>query len=97
MTCIETKFIGPTNTRGSRISATALSTKQRIVIDWDQSVNSDQNHKVACLRLAVKFGWIHGDWVMGAGSNGSQIFVCNDRTASVIEMSYIREVSSKAV
>lgn len=44
---IETKFIGPTNTKGSRIKVTRPSSKQSKIYEWDYSLDSEENHKKA--------------------------------------------------
>lgn len=53
--CIETYYIGPTNTRGSRIVARCDARK--ITIPWDHSLNTSQNHASACETLATMLGW----------------------------------------
>lgn len=59
--CIQTKFIGPTNTKGSRIKAfNDFGSDQRsITISYDHSINSDQNHVEAARALLAKYGL---DW-----------------------------------
>jgi hypothetical protein len=52
---IVTKFHGPTNTRGSRISATAEA--GRIILSWDHALNGSDNHMAAAQALADKMGW----------------------------------------
>lgn len=59
---IVTKYIGPTNFRGSRVKASAYAGS--ITIDYDNGKNSEANHLEAARRLALKFGWI-GKWVAG--------------------------------
>lgn len=52
---IVTKYHGPTNTRGSRISATAEA--GRIMLSWDYALNGSDNHKAAAQALVDKMGW----------------------------------------
>jgi len=52
---IVTKFHGPTNTRGSRVSATAEA--GRITLSWDHALNGSDNHMAAAQALADKMGW----------------------------------------
>jgi len=59
---ITTKYHGPTNTRGSRISATAQA--GRITIAYDHALDDTQNHAAAACALAKKFGW-NGEWKGG--------------------------------
>lgn len=56
---IETKWLGPTNVRGSRVKAKAEAGS--ITLPWDHSLNSDENHRKAAEALAAKFGWV-GDY-----------------------------------
>jgi len=59
---IVTKYIGPTNTRGSRVKATAAAGS--LTLAWDDSLNSERNHTRAAQALAEKFGW-GGKWYAG--------------------------------
>jgi len=64
---IETKYHGPTNSRGSRISA--RSQAGRIFVHYDHALSIEANHHAACLALATKLGWT-GRWVGGARADG---------------------------
>jgi len=65
---ITTKYLGPTNTRGSRCKATT-SSGVSLIVDWDDALNSDENHLAAAKALAVKLRW-RGQWVAGCTSTG---------------------------
>ncbi len=52
---IKTKYIGPTNSRGSRVKATCDAGS--ITIDWQDELNIDRNHATARDALCVKLGW----------------------------------------
>ena len=56
MVAILTKFIGPTNCRGSRVKA-YTSSGHRIVVPWDHALNVEENHDAAALALCRKMGW----------------------------------------
>lgn len=45
MQAIQTKYLGPTNTRGSRIKAICWLTS--VTVSWDHSANTDENHAAA--------------------------------------------------
>jgi hypothetical protein len=62
---ITTKYHGPTDSRGSRISATAMAGKLFISYDYG---NEDQHHRAACA-LARKLEW-YGTWVAGGLPDG---------------------------
>lgn len=67
MQAIATKYHGPTNTRGARISATAHA--GRIFVPYDHALNSEENHAQAALAFAQKWGW-DGPWHGGGAENG---------------------------
>ena len=52
---IVTKYHGPTNTRGSRISASAGA--GRVSVGYDHRLNQEQNHAAAARALAEKMEW----------------------------------------
>lgn len=60
---IFTKYIGPTDHRGSRVKA-ADRDGNSIIISYDVSVSSDEAHDKAFLALINKMGW-HGEYVAG--------------------------------
>jgi adenosylmethionine-8-amino-7-oxononanoate aminotransferase len=66
---IHTKFLGPTNTRGSRIRAIASGGAGSVSVSYDHALNSEQNHDEAAKKLAAKLGW-HGTTVRGGGLGG---------------------------
>ena len=84
MQAIITKYLGPTNKRGSRIkarqSASYAGTPQSITIAWDYGLNVEHNHKAAAIAFAAKMGW-HGNWAGGSGGGESYIFVNVDAAA----------------
>lgn len=76
MLSITTKFLGPTNYRGARVSATVsdygsdgeLAARKdgrggRLIVDWNHAVGGDENHRLA-MALAKRLGW-DGEWVGG--------------------------------
>ena len=72
MQTIITKYLGPTNHRGSRVkarqSASYAGAPKSITVDWDYSLSTEQNHRAAAIAFAAKMGW-EGEWV--GGDNGS--------------------------
>lgn len=55
MKAIITKYHGPTNTRGSRITAT--DGDNRISLSMDDALNHDANHDAAAAALCRKLKW----------------------------------------
>ncbi len=55
---IVTKFLGPTNHRGSRVKATLSGEKSvSVTMPWCSGLNSDRNHAHAAEKLAEQLGW----------------------------------------
>lgn len=65
---VTTKYLGPTNHRGSRIKATAQAGS--ITIAWDDGLNVRDNHERAACAFLEKMEWT-GTWIGGATVDGS--------------------------
>lgn len=75
---IVTKFLGPTNFRGSRIKATAAA--RSITVEWPHALNIEEAHAFAASQLAEKLRW-HGQWFGGGMPAGTgYCFVLADNT-----------------
>ena len=66
---ISTKYKGPSNVRGSRVTATAvtrLRSPERITasVSWDHSLSNEENHKQAVFAVMAKAGMIRGDYTL---------------------------------
>jgi hypothetical protein len=55
MQAIVTKYLGPTNSRGSRVKATCQAGS--ITVSWDDAWDVFPNHRAAALALVKKLGW----------------------------------------
>ena len=69
---ISTKYLGPTNHRGSRVAVTS-GNGHRLVVPWDYTLGSPENHLAAAKVMAEKMGW-DGEWV-GGGTDNGYVFV----------------------
>tara|TARA_R100000329_G_scaffold147633_1_gene135470 strand:- start:1338 stop:1592 length:255 start_codon:yes stop_codon:yes gene_type:complete len=65
---IETKFYGPTNSRGSRVRAKACAGV--LWVSWDYELGNAGNHAAAAEAFAKKFGWDYGDLIGGGNASG---------------------------
>lgn len=65
MQAIVTKYLGPTNSRGARIKATARAGS--ITVSYNHVRDVEQNHKRACVMLVDKLGWVEKEGVAYAG------------------------------
>jgi hypothetical protein len=63
MKAITTKYHGPTNFKGSRVSASAEG-GHKLWMQWDDALNSNENHRAAATALATKMDW-SGNWAAG--------------------------------
>jgi hypothetical protein len=55
MQAITTRYIGPTNFRGSRVKATCQA--RSLTLSWDSALDSEANHDAAAVALVRKLGW----------------------------------------
>lgn len=70
---IETRYVGPTNQRGSRVIAQCAAGS--VSVPYDYALNEDQMHALAALALAKRLEW-PGLWIGGASRNGrGNVFV----------------------
>ena len=80
MQAITTKFLSPTDTRGSRIKASCPA--GRITISYPYEVDGEQEaHTEAAKALIQKLGWTsngYGKWFVGATESG-YVFVASGR------------------
>lgn len=72
MKAIVTKYRGPTDTRGSRITASDED-GNRVVMPYDHALNAEGNHVAAADKLCAKMGWT-GKRACG-GIKGAYVYV----------------------
>ncbi len=75
MQAIVTKYLGPTNVRGSRIKAKCQAGS--VTLSWEYGLNSMNNHLAAAKALATKLGWNYGEWIGAGLPDGSCVYVCS--------------------
>src|ERR1700749_1692009 len=85
-TTILTRYIGPTNRRGSRIVADA-GLKRRVILDYQPGLSSDQNHDLAARGLAMLFKW-KGDLIKGHMENGRAYVFLPDKIQETISTAH---------
>ena len=90
---IETKYYGPTNTRGSRIRAAAQCGK--VWVPYDYALNPEQNHAAAAKAFLLKWGW-NGQWAGGANaSQNGYTFVRVESASDSWDGTYLHNVLDK--
>ena len=73
---IETRFLGPTDHRGSRIVAKCQAGK--FTVGYDYALSSERNHEKAAMALASKLGW-SGSLIGGGSADGKgYVFVFSE-------------------
>jgi len=80
MKAITTKFHGPTNTRGSRISASDED-GNRIIMSADHSLSQYGRHDAAARALCLKMKW--EGCLMRGGVKGGNVYVFIDDSSVV--------------
>jgi hypothetical protein len=89
MIAIQTRFIGQTNFKGSRIVAETMESKpRRIYVGSEDALGIEQNHYAAAKALIHKLGWdddCYGEW-FGGGSERGYVFVCAVKHAKLSEV-----------
>jgi hypothetical protein len=73
---IITKYIGPSNVRGSRVKA--IASAGSITLHWNSALNPEQNHTAAARALALKFGWVAEYRGGGMPDDSGYAFVASD-------------------
>lgn len=79
MQAIKTKYIGPTNFRGSRIKATCAAGS--VTISYPYKLSGQACHRLAAETLAKKLGWTdqrYGALIGGCLPSGEYCFVFNN-------------------
>lgn len=73
MQAIQTRYHGPGNVRGSRVSARCDA--GRVMIEWDDRLNIEENHAAAARALCGKMGWKDRKLVSGVLHDGTHVHV----------------------
>jgi hypothetical protein len=80
MRAITTKYMGPTNTRGSRVKvsdpgyALGGGRARSITVSWDDALDPRGNFAAAAREALAKWEW-DGTWIAGSLDTGD-VFVC---------------------
>lgn len=75
---IETRYLGPTNTKGGRIKATAWAGS--VTVPYDHALNSEDNHRAAAMALVAKLQW-QGTFAQGGNAKGDGYYFVNVKGA----------------
>lgn len=75
---IETRYLGPTNTKSGRIKAAAWAGS--ITVPYDHALNSEDNHRAAAMALVAKLQW-QGTFAQGGNAKGDGYYFVNVKGA----------------
>lgn len=79
MQAIQTKFLGPTNTRDSRVKAYSEAFPRGVTVEWNHALSSEENHDRAATAFVTAHEW-YGTWVRGGSVDGrGSVYVCLKR------------------
>ncbi len=69
---IETRYLGPTNSKDGRIKARAWAGS--ITVAYDHALSIEGNHRAAAMALVAKLGWLDNApaeaWATGGNAKG---------------------------
>ena len=65
MKAIETKFLGPPDTKGSRIKASCDGCS--VTVSYDHAYSQENNHRIAAWLLIERLGWERTDQDLRSG------------------------------
>jgi len=85
MKTIKTKYLGPSNTKGSRIVADD-GDGNRMIRHYRSELNSDKNHAVAAKALCEKMGWggtLQGGDLLKAGRTVGMVWTWLDKREQI--------------
>ena len=82
MVAIMTKYLGPTNTRGSRIKAYTAN-GQSVTVSWDHALDADENHENAARVLIEKMKWPNE--IIGGATKEGYAFVMIPRHQTIAD------------
>jgi hypothetical protein len=88
MKAIETKYIGPSCVRGSRIKA--FDGDNSITLSYDNGLNNEDNHKEAAIALCKKLGW-HGS-LQGGHTKKGMVWVWFDVDYMVLDADHMAKI-----
>ena len=73
MQAIETRYCGPTDTKGARIRASCEGGS--LYVSYDHALDPEENHYAAVTALCDKLGWDASRWFGGRLASGQWAWV----------------------
>lgn len=76
MQAIRTNVLGCTNTKPTRIKAECYSSS--LTVNWNHSLDIEENHEHAARRLMEKLGW-NFEFISGTLKDGAMVHVLMEK------------------
>lgn len=73
MEAIQTKYLGPTDTEGSRIEASCMGVSVTVPVDYE--LNKANQHRKAAYAMIFKLDWSRYGPVVGGWVGDTMVFV----------------------
>jgi hypothetical protein len=85
MKSIQTKYLGPSNIKGSRVVADD-GDGNRITLTWRSELDSEDNHAEAAIALCKRMGWsgrLQGGDILKGGKTVGMVWVWVDKRVQI--------------
>ena len=80
---ITIKYLGPTNSRGARVKASAGGTQGKVTLPFSHDLSMEQNVAAAVDELLLCYGW-DNPYALGALSDGTYVAVLSDKPSTYL-------------
>ena len=77
---ITVKYLGPTNNRGARVSASTGGTAGKVTLPIRYDLSMEQNVAAAVDELLLRYEWLSYSYTIGALSDGTYVAVLSDKS-----------------
>mgnify|MGYP003417695704 CR=1 FL=1 len=74
---VAVKYLGPTNSRGARVKASAGGTQGNVTLPFRHDLSMEQNVAAAVDELLLRYEW-DNPYVLGALADGTYVAVLSD-------------------
>ena len=81
---ITVKYLGPTNSRGARVKASAGGTQGNVTLPFRYDLSMEQNVAAAVDELLLRYEWDDNPYALGALSDGTYVAVLSDKPSTYL-------------
>ena len=83
---ITVKYLGPTNSRGARVKASAGGTQGNVTLPFRHDLSTEQNIAATVDALLLRYEW-DNPYALGALSDGTYVAVLSDEPSTYLSTS----------